>query len=184
MFAALQPAVAHRPAPGSFGCIALRDMGADDVAPVVAIERRVKFDAWRGSDFQRCLDAGYVCPVAETAHGVIGYGVMSLADDYARIANLCIAPDRHGRGLGRMLLASMLHEARVRGARLAFLEVRAGHQRARKLYRAAGFRDVGRRYGYYLTRSGWEDAVIMARPVALRGPAASQPAGTQARSTE
>ena len=138
-------------------------MRASDIVPVAAIERRVKFDAWRARDFRRCLDKGFRCAVAESAQGVVGFGVTVVAQDYARIANLCVAPDYQGLGLGRALLASMLRTARACGARLVFLEVRAGQQRAQALYRAAGFHPAGRRPGYYLTRTGWEDALVMVR---------------------
>lgn len=166
MLPATQAATIGRPAPGVRSGITLREMRASDIAPVAAIERRVKFDAWRARDFRRCLDAGSVCRVAEVAHEPIGYGVMSLAARYARIDNLCIASGCQRRGHGRMLLVSLLREAQARGVPLVFLEVRAGHARARALYRGVGFREAGRRHGYYQTRTGWEDAVIMARYVA------------------
>ena len=61
------------------------------------------------------------------------------------------------RGLARHLLVALMAEARARGARHATLEVAAGNTPALALYAALGFREAGRRRGYY--RNG-DDALI------------------------
>jgi ribosomal-protein-alanine N-acetyltransferase len=54
-----------------------------------------------------------------------------------------------GKGLARRLLDLNLRRLAGLGARAVFLEVDEGNVPARKLYRRAGFREVGRREGYY-----------------------------------
>jgi ribosomal-protein-alanine N-acetyltransferase len=39
--------------------------------------------------------------------------------------------------------------------------VRPSNQRARALYRSAGFHEIGRRRGYYPAPDGREDAIVM-----------------------
>ena len=46
---------------------------------------------------------------------------------------------RGGSGLGRVLMLQLIAEARQRGAREVFLEVRADNQDAQALYRSLGF---------------------------------------------
>jgi len=66
-------------------------------------------------------------------------------------------PGWRRRGLARSLLVALLAAARGRGARHATLEVAASNNAALGLYAGLGFREAGRRRGYY--RNG-EDALI------------------------
>ena len=80
-----------------------------------------------------------------------------LVVDELHITLVAVAPDQQRRGLGRQVLAALLAAGHQQGARHATLEVAAGNTAARALYRAAGFREAGRRRGYY--RNG-DDALI------------------------
>jgi len=88
------------------------------------------------------------------------------------IVNLAVAPDRRGRGLGRLLLSSLLDRAASNGVQSVFLEVREGNQEARKLYGGAGFLETQRRPGFY--REPREDAILMrlamSHETGLKGP--------------
>ena len=75
------------------------------------------------------------------------------------INNLAVAPRHRRQGLGRWLLGRVLDGARERGCRVARLEVRPTNRSARRLYEAHGFREIGRRKGYY--QSEGEDAIVM-----------------------
>ena len=63
------------------------------------------------------------------------------------------------REVRRELLEAVTAAARDGGTDVLFLEVRAGNERARNLYKSAGFRETGRRKAYY--RRPVEDAVLM-----------------------
>lgn len=75
------------------------------------------------------------------------------------IQTIAVAEEARGHGLGRTLMLSLITEARKRGAREAFLEVRADNPQAQRLYRRLGFEDVGIRTGYYQPDN--VDAVVM-----------------------
>lgn len=75
------------------------------------------------------------------------------------IQTIAVAEEARGHGLGRTLMLSLINEARTRGAREAFLEVRADNPQAQRLYRRLGFEDVGIRKGYYQPDN--VDAVVM-----------------------
>jgi ribosomal protein S18 acetylase RimI-like enzyme len=70
-----------------------------------------------------------------------------------------VVPAARRSGTGRRLLDTLLTEAVRRGAREAFLEVRADNDAARAMYRDAGFDEIGVRRGYYA--GGRVDAVTM-----------------------
>jgi ribosomal-protein-alanine N-acetyltransferase len=90
---------------------------------------------------------------------VVGYVVAWLVADEAEVANLAVAPEWRGRGVGAALLDAALNEARKGGAHVAHLEVRDSNVAARALYGSRGFMPVGRRRRYY--QAPVEDAVLL-----------------------
>ena len=90
---------------------------------------------------------------------VLGYGGFWAIVDEAHICTLAVRGEWRGRGLGELLLASLIERAIGRPARLATLEVRVGNTVAQNLYRKYGFEVVGRRKRYYSDNG--EDAYIM-----------------------
>jgi ribosomal-protein-alanine acetyltransferase len=75
------------------------------------------------------------------------------------IQTIAVADSARGHGLGRVLMEALISEARKRGARLIFLEVRADNPGAQRLYERLGFLDVGVRRGYYQPDN--VDAIVM-----------------------
>lgn len=65
------------------------------------------------------------------------------------IQTIAVAPGARRHGLGRALMLALIGEARNRGAREVFLEVRADNPGAQNLYRALGFEEIGVRPRYY-----------------------------------
>ena len=76
--------------------------------------------------------------------------------------NLCTAPERQSRGLGRHLLRALLKTARDHRVQRVFLEVRPSNPQAIALYHSEGFNEIGRRPRYYPAENGREDALVMA----------------------
>jgi ribosomal-protein-alanine N-acetyltransferase len=68
--------------------------------------------------------------------------------DEEELLLLAVDPTERGKGLGAALLERFVSEARARGARRLFLEMRRGNPAA-ALYEAHGFRAVGVRPAYY-----------------------------------
>ena len=73
--------------------------------------------------------------------------------DEAELMLLAVRPGARRRGLARRLVAAVAEQARDRGARRLFAEVRDGND-ALQLYTALGFLIVGRRPRYYRARDG------------------------------
>ncbi|MFC0676901.1 ribosomal protein S18-alanine N-acetyltransferase [Lysobacter korlensis] len=151
-------ALAQAAAPG----ITLRPMREDDLDAVYEIEIRAYPFPWTAGIFRDCLRADYPSWVLLEDDRVIGYFLLSLAADEAHVLNVCVAPERQGRGHGRRLLRSILQLARGRGAQRVFLEVRPTNHGAIALYDSEGFNEIGRRPRYYPAANGREDALVMA----------------------
>lgn len=150
MAAQLQQAVQFRP------------MRQADIPLVAAMEARAYDFPWTAGIFRDCLGAGYACWVAESADGLLGYGVLSIGADEAHLLNLCVEPTLHGHGLGRRLLKRMVDLARWHMADRIFLEVRPSNPNAIALYASEDFVRIGQRPRYYPAKDGREDAIVMA----------------------
>ena len=114
-------------------------------------------------------DRRYVVAVEEGT--LLGYAGIMLAGDIADLHT--IGTRSEGQGIGRALLAWCEEQARRGGAERMLLEVREDNTRARAVYTAAGYREIGRRRGYYRIRGRRIDALVMQRELdAPGGPAA------------
>lgn len=90
---------------------------------------------------------------------IIGYAGMWLMIDEAHITTIAVRESWRGRGLGELLLASMIQSAHEMGAERLTLEVRVSNESAQNLYRKYGFQEGGLRRRYYSDNN--EDAYIM-----------------------
>jgi len=94
---------------------------------------------------------------------VLGYAGCWHLGDEMHISTIAVHVQWRGRGLGELLMLSLLEQGAARGARRATLEARVSNLVAQKLYRKLGFDIVGRQERYYADNN--EDAVIMATPL-------------------
>ena len=77
------------------------------------------------------------------------------------ILTLGVVPAHRRAGIGSALLASVIKEARCRGARMLFLEVAEDNHAARALYAGYGFVQIRRRANYYRRLTGLVDALVL-----------------------
>jgi ribosomal-protein-alanine N-acetyltransferase len=134
-----------------------------DVPAIIAIERAVFSDPWSARSFRDALSNPSVfCACARRdGRSVKGYVVAWFVADEGEIANLAVAPDAWGTGIGRALLDASLVAAASRKLKAVYLEVRDSNARARNLYCSRGFVEIGRRRSYY--RRPVEDAIVLRR---------------------
>lgn len=91
---------------------------------------------------------------------VLGYAGFWLLGDDVHVSTIAVHPGWRGRGLGELLLVSLLERARTLGAQRATLEVRVSNRAAQGLYHKYGFQTLERRKRYYSDNN--EDAYLMA----------------------
>ena len=97
--------------------------------------------------------------VAEGEDGsVLGYGEIGVVLDEGCLEKIAVDPAYRRQGVAEAILSAYLRFGR---AKLAFLtlEVRASNEAAIGLYEKLGFKEVGRRRGYYTEPK--EDAILM-----------------------
>jgi ribosomal-protein-alanine N-acetyltransferase len=141
----------------------LRVMRREDLAAVLEIERRSFAQPWSRAFFEKELATAFALLVVAEEDSIprpriVGYTCRWRVTDEVHLLNVAVHPERRGLGYGRGLVSAVVEEARDAGARVVFLEVRAGNVIARRLYRQLGFRDLGVRRGYY---GPGQDAIVM-----------------------
>jgi [ribosomal protein S18]-alanine N-acetyltransferase len=133
----------------------LSQAGVSDARALAALHGAAFHRGWSESDFEQLLlDRNVVAHRATAGRNVVGFIISRLVLDEAEILSTAVAAHRRGKGLARQLLDLHLRRLAGLGARAVFLEVEEGNVPARRLYQRAGFRQVGRREGYYPAARG------------------------------
>lgn len=101
--------------------------------------------------------------VDEGAAAPAGFVMARSVAGEAEIVGIGVVPPHRRTGIGGALLADALCRAVALGAEAIFLEVAEDNPAAVALYRAAGFRPVGRRPGYYRRKSSMPVAALIMR---------------------
>lgn len=139
----------------------LSQAGSSDAAAIAAVHGASFQRGWGEDEIYRLLIAGDVAADRATIGGkLIGFILSRRAAGEAEILSVAIAPAWRGRALARPLLDLHLRRLAGLGVRAVFLEVDEHNTPATRLYRRAGFREVGRRRGYY---EGGTTALVLRR---------------------
>ncbi|MDQ2898345.1 MAG: ribosomal protein S18-alanine N-acetyltransferase [Acidobacteriota bacterium] len=92
----------------------------------------------------------YRCLAAVRGESTLAYLVWrEVTPGEIEILDVKTRPEFRRRGIARALLQTLLREQAGAPFLTVFLEVRESNEAARNLYRAAGFREIGRRKEYY-----------------------------------
>ena len=127
------------------------------VVPPPALEERP--DTLRRPFPFSLLPAKQTPVYSRDAAAIIGFSGLWLMVDESHITTIAVHPAYRGRGLGELLLNSMVGISYEIGARHVTLEVRVSNTIAQSLYRKYGFEIAGTRRRYYSDNQ--EDAFIM-----------------------
>lgn len=140
--------------------ISIDRMTETDIKEVALLEQAAFSVPWSAEGFRDGLkrtDSVFV--TAKEDGRIIGYcGCLQVLDE-AEITNISVASEARNRGIGAQILESVFGICKENGARMMFLEVRAGNAAAIHLYEKSGFTAIGVRKNFY--EKPQEDAVIM-----------------------
>lgn len=138
-------------------------MGLEDLSQVIEIEQTGP-EPWNRRQFAEELSLSFGFQYVarfQPVESVVAYLCGRLLHAEAEILKLAVAVSYRRQGLGNFLLAYTLKILKEQGVSSCFLELRDTNIAARKLYVGHGFKESGRRKGYYTEPV--EDAVLMAK---------------------
>lgn len=143
---------------------AVRPAVAGDCGGIAALHAQSFPQGWDEACFAQFLaDPACTSLIANSGDGLAGFIIARSAGDEADIVTLGVAPNARREGVGRLLVDTLADALRDRGVEVLFLEVGERNHAAISLYRRAGFRDAGRRPGYYAPQGEKrpEDALVL-----------------------
>ena len=140
-------------------------MVAADLAAVAAIEGQ-ELSAWSeasiAAELQRADSLAIVICSEDT---VVGWGCCRHTEFEAELLKIGVMQSLRRRGLGSILLDTIISALQQRRISELFLEVRSLNHPALSFYLNSGFTEVGRRINYY--RQPSDDALVLKKSIQL-----------------
>ena len=146
--------------------VSLRALTSADADQIANLHARTFRIAWDAAEFERLLSVRLSRGVAATdgpRGRIVGFILLSGVSPEMEILSIAVSPARQGQGIARRLLDRAFGQLAAEGFRTVFLEVEQGNVAALRLYARTGFREIGRRPGYYRTASGEPAAALVMR---------------------
>ena len=132
-----------------------------DLGAIADLEAECFSDPWnRRMLAESFLSGHFFGSLLEEGGAVTAYGGMNVVEDEAEVQLIAVAEMYRRCGRGGKILEDLLEEAKRRGAKKVFLEVRVSNAPAMLLYLKHGFRGLYARSRYY---ADGEDAIVMIR---------------------
>jgi ribosomal protein S18 acetylase RimI-like enzyme len=146
--------------------IKVRPASPADLDALMELERRVfDTDQLSRQSMRRLVNRPSArVIVAEMEHQLAGAAIVLFRrrSTVARLYSIAVAPHLGGRGVGPALLAMVDKVAMARRCRCVRLEVRVDNKAAIDRYCKSGYRQRGRRTGYY---EDGADALLFEKPI-------------------
>jgi len=135
-----------------------------DAAAIAKLHAASFHRGWSEEEFASLLlDRHVIAHCGTTGGKLAGFILSRLAADEAEILSVAVAASRRSRGVARQLLAHHLGRLAGLGIKSVFLEVDPGNVPACRLYKRAGFHQVGHRPGYYPPAEGGPTSALVLR---------------------
>ena len=142
------------------GIIAVRPMNEADIPTALRLEEACFADPWSAASFRSAFSGGLTYFFAdEMGQKFIGYAGVQLILDEGFVTNIAVDPAARRLGAGRALLNALLCLGREKRLATLSLEARPSNTPALRLYESAGFKEAGRRRGFYTHPA--EDCLIL-----------------------
>lgn len=136
----------------------IRPLQKLDLDEVLAIEQSAMVHPWSAAQLAAELTiANSIGLVTEVERRVRGYAFFRTCKPECELLRLVVDGRWRRRGIGRALLDHALRDLAGKGFAACFLEMRASNDEASRLYRSAGFFQIGIRKKYYASPT--EDGV-------------------------
>jgi [ribosomal protein S18]-alanine N-acetyltransferase len=139
----------------------LSEARVPDAAAIAVLHGQSFRRGWSENEVEQLLlDRQVLAHRAVHNDAFVGFILSRMAAGEAEILSVAVDSSWQGRGLGKRLLDLHLRRLAGLGVGTVFLEVEEQNAAALRLYHRAGFREVGRRPGYYPQADG---AAVAAR---------------------
>ena len=134
-------------------------MGVDHLEEAYKIECEVNPSPWKYETFLSSFEVGHKGLICKPNSEIIGFIIFSPINPEAHILSISVIKKIQSKGVGTLLLRSMLDQCKAMNYKKIFLEVRTSNLQAINFYQKFGFIKDAIRDNYYTDNS--EDALLM-----------------------
>ena len=125
-------------------------MGLNDLEEAYKIELSVNPSPWKYETFLSSFEVGHKGLICKQDNQIIGFIIFSPINPDAHILSISVKKEMQSKGIGTLLLNSMLDQCKVMNYKKIFLEVRASNIKAINFYEKLGFSKDAIRNNYCL----------------------------------
>jgi ribosomal-protein-alanine N-acetyltransferase len=147
----------------------VQETGAGEADALADVHAEAFARTWSADDLAALLAERTVFSLAvrrDSLFGMrrlLGFVLVRMAADEAEVLTIAVRAGQRGRGYGRLLMEETMRRLYRERIAACFLEVDRGNDTAIALYRKLGFKEVGRRKGYYQGPAGTEGTALVMR---------------------
>ena len=131
-----------------------------DLDEAYEIEVLTNPSPWSFDNFKSSFEVGHHGLVCKEDNKMLGFLIFSPIKPEAHLLSIAVIKTQQSKGMGSLLLKSMISQCKVMGINQVFLEVRISNKKAIAFYQKYGFKKDAIRENYY-SGDMPEDALLM-----------------------
>ena len=135
-------------------------MDHSDLKEVYEIEKQTNPSPWSKENFFSSYEVGHKSLVCRINNVIVGFIIFSVINKEIHLLNLAVHTEHQKKGIGSLLMETMLKQASAMGVLKVYLEVRSKNEKAILFYKKYNFIKDAVRVNYYTGKNS-DDAVLM-----------------------
>lgn len=135
-------------------------MDHSDLKEAYEIEKQTNPSPWSKENFFSSYEVGHKSLVCRIDNIIVGFIIFSVINKEIHLLNIAVHIEHQKKGIGSLLMETMLKQASVMGVLKVYLEVRSKNEKAILFYKKYNFIKDAVRVNYYTGKNS-DDAVLM-----------------------
>ena len=135
-------------------------MDHSDLKEAYEIEKQTNPSPWSKENFFSSYEVGHKSLVCRIDNIIVGFIIFSVINKEMHLLNIAVHTEHQKKGIGSLLMETMLKQASVMGVSKVYLEVRSKNEKAILFYEKYNFIKDAVRVNYYTGKNS-DDAVLM-----------------------
>ena len=135
-------------------------MDHSDLKEAYEIEKQTNPSPWSKENFFSSYEVGHKSLVCRIDNIIVGFIIFSVINKEIHLLNIAVRTEHQKKGIGSLLMETMLKQASVMGVSKVYLEVRSKNEKAILFYKKYNFIKDAVRVNYYTGKNS-DDAVLM-----------------------
>ena len=135
-------------------------MDHSDLKEAYEIEKQTNPSPWSKENFFSSYEVGHKSLVCRIDNIIVGFIIFSVIKKEIHLLNIAVHTRHQKKGIGSLLMETMLKQASVMGVLKVYLEVRSKNEKAILFYKKYNFIKDAVRVNYYTGKNS-DDAVLM-----------------------